>query len=223
MHLPFPPSNTVQNDHKSDPTILKLYIHRLPTESAESPHTRTSSVASPTTAPSDTPLPAVDDAAEWEDAGEERFDGSFTDREVLEILRDISLYITSRDLTPVKQWVSSAKSLITAHKATAITTRPSRIVDSWTVDDVCEWLGTVGFEDAVASFRDHDITGEVLLALGSSELKDMGIVSTGKRIKLLRLVGKIKDDHPASPSAARASTATKSATVAKSAEPALGC
>ncbi|TPX68041.1 hypothetical protein SpCBS45565_g03339 [Spizellomyces sp. 'palustris'] len=49
----------------------------------------------------------------------ERFDGNFTDREVLEILRDISLYITCRgtDKAPVRQWVSSEKNLITPGSA----------------------------------------------------------------------------------------------------------
>ncbi|KAJ3299660.1 hypothetical protein HK104_007879 [Borealophlyctis nickersoniae] len=154
---------------------------------------------------------SADSAAQ--DAKVDRFETTVTEREVLEILRDISLYITAVDLTPVNQWVSAKKSLITPAAASALPRAPQRysritrrdvhesrsgsggalesrpVEDwtSWTVDDVCNWLQLNGFDEVLGMFK-----GEVLLALNNDELKDMGVSSTGKRIKLLTLIEELK-------------------------------
>ncbi|KND00242.1 uncharacterized protein SPPG_04574 [Spizellomyces punctatus DAOM BR117] len=107
----------LRNDAKDDSSVLKVRVH-----------------LSTSTGSSDTGLEEVTGAmggmavsAPELDSGlaasagvdilprAERFEGNFTDREVLEILRDISLYISCRgtDKAPVRQWVSSEKNLIT--------------------------------------------------------------------------------------------------------------
>ena len=39
---------------------------------------------------------------------------------------------------------------------------------------------------------EHDITGDVLLELTHDTLKDMGMASTGRRIRLLNIIGELR-------------------------------
>ncbi|KAI9106014.1 hypothetical protein DFS34DRAFT_644818 [Phlyctochytrium arcticum] len=142
---------------------------------------------------------------------------AMTSREqvMFEMLRDISLYISTREKSPVRQWVSMEKNFIApgaspsaqiqdtdryarlrvggqSHRTEDVDLCASHDLQTWSVEDVCKWLISTGFEDIIAIFKDHDITGEVLLALGNDTLKEMGVNSTGKRIKLLKCIAELK-------------------------------
>ncbi|KAI9264257.1 hypothetical protein BDA99DRAFT_508836 [Phascolomyces articulosus] len=56
--------------------------------------------------------------------------------------------------------------------------------EEWTIQQVASWLDTVGFQDIVDSFKDQEITGDVLLELTQQSLKELGISTFGKRYKL---------------------------------------
>lgn len=43
---------------------------------------------------------------------------------------------------------------------------------------------------------EHDVTGDVLVELNNETLKDMGVISTGKRVTLLKLIGELKAKEP---------------------------
>ncbi|KAJ9066781.1 hypothetical protein DSO57_1006073 [Entomophthora muscae] len=141
-----------------------------------------------------------------------RFDSVYEEREMFEILRDISIYICSRDLTPpgVRSWVSSQKSLVTPDTALGIDSRPlySRVtkvnplskqvlgvptikVAQWTPDQVGCWLSRLGFSELIPVFKAHDINGEALLDLDHESLKELGIIATGTRIRLLKRISQV--------------------------------
>ncbi|KAG0238348.1 polar growth protein [Actinomortierella wolfii] len=148
-----------------------------------------------------------------------RIESDLTDAGMLEILRDIGLYIHAResamaDLPPgASSWVSTEKNLITPSSAenfqrlcyaSGIRRKlsPSSAesllngldghVHRWSVDTVAEWLTRSGFEENVAAFRANDISGDVLLELTHDTLKDMGMNSTGKRIRLLKMIAELR-------------------------------
>ncbi|KAF9350281.1 hypothetical protein BGX26_011506 [Mortierella sp. AD094] len=62
----------------------------------------------------------------------------------------------------------------------------------WSVETTGQWLTNNDFEDCVEIFKGHDITGDVLLDLTHDTLKDMGMVSTGRRIRLLKLIAELR-------------------------------
>ncbi|KAF9584546.1 hypothetical protein BGW38_006071, partial [Lunasporangiospora selenospora] len=62
----------------------------------------------------------------------------------------------------------------------------------WSVDITGQWLVKNGYEDSVQVFKEHDITGDVLLDLSHDTLKDMGMTSTGRRIRLLKLIAELR-------------------------------
>ncbi|KAG0365600.1 Adaptor for signal transduction [Gamsiella multidivaricata] len=153
------------------------------------------------------------------------FDGEYTDCDMLEILRDISLFICARgmdrhgehdamaDLPGASSWVSAEKNLITPTMAqnfqrlsyakavrakfpmsngTDLLKGLDGHVYKWSVETTGQWLINNGYEDAVQSFKDHDITGDVLLDLTHDTLKDMGMASTGRRIRLLKMIAELR-------------------------------
>ncbi|KAF9896722.1 Adaptor for signal transduction [Lobosporangium transversale] len=155
------------------------------------------------------------------------FDNQYTDCDMLEILRDISLFICARgmdrhgehenamaELPPgASSWVSAGKNLITpttaqnfqrlnharAVRAKFPLTNGAELlkgldghVHNWTVDTTGQWLKSNGYEDTVQIFKDHDITGDVLLELTHDTLKDMGVTSTGRRIRLLKMITELR-------------------------------
>ncbi|KAF9274169.1 hypothetical protein BGZ88_003216 [Linnemannia elongata] len=157
------------------------------------------------------------------------FDSEYADSDMLEILRDISLFICARgmdrhgsehaesalaDLPPgASSWVSAGKNLITptsaqnfqrlnyaraarakfpASNGTDLLNGLDTHVYNWTVETTAQWLTTNGYEDSVQSFKDNDITGDVLLDLTHDTLKDMGMSSTGRRIRLLKMIAELR-------------------------------
>ncbi|KAF9929539.1 Adaptor for signal transduction [Mortierella alpina] len=155
------------------------------------------------------------------------FDNEYTDCDMLEILRDISLFICARgmdrhgehenalaELPPgASSWVSAGKNLITPTSAqnfqrlnyarvvrakfpvsnsAALLNGLDGHVYNWTVETTGQWLLNNGYEDTVQCFKDNDITGDVLLDLTHDTLKDMGIHSTGRRIRLLKMIAELR-------------------------------
>ncbi|CAO3571584.1 unnamed protein product [Mortierella alpina] len=188
------------------------------------------------------------------------FDNEYTDCDMLEILRDISLFICARGMdrhgehgkntkrtslayscqkTPsptyaspadslrfhqienalaelppgASSWVSAGKNLITPTSAqnfqrlnyarvvrakfpvsnsAALLNGLDGHVYNWTVETTGQWLLNNGYEDTVQCFKDNDITGDVLLDLTHDTLKDMGMHSTGRRIRLLKMIAELR-------------------------------
>ncbi|KAK3828427.1 MAG: hypothetical protein J3Q66DRAFT_13111 [Benniella sp.] len=157
-------------------------------------------------------------------AGRPVFDSGYTDSDMLEVLRDISLFICARgmdrehdaasDLPPgASSWVSTGKNLITPTTAqnfqrlnygrtvrgkfpvasiTELLNGLDGHVYNWNVETTGQFLANNGYEDFVQNFKEHDITGDVLLELTHDTLKDMGMVSTGRRIRLLSIIGELR-------------------------------
>lgn len=48
---------------------------------------------------------------------------------------------------------------------------------------------------ALCLFPEHDILGDVLLALDSDMLKDMGITSAGQRLRLMRALDDLRSPN----------------------------
>ncbi|KAG0088792.1 Adaptor for signal transduction [Podila epicladia] len=161
--------------------------------------------------------------------GRPTFDNEYTDTDMLEILRDISLFICTRgmdrahgdnenpsaELPPgASSWVSAGKNLITpasaqnyqrlnyaravrakfpaANNTVALLNGLDERVHRWSVDTTGQWLNSNGFEDSIQSFKDNDITGDILLDLTHDTLKDMGMHSTGRRIRLLKMIAELR-------------------------------
>jgi class 3 adenylate cyclase len=57
---------------------------------------------------------------------------------------------------------------------------------------VGEWLKRLGLERYEETFRDNDISPEVLPKLTAADLKDLGITSIGHRRTLLDAIGLLK-------------------------------
>ncbi|CUA67872.1 ATP-dependent RNA helicase FAL1 [Meyerozyma guilliermondii ATCC 6260] [Rhizoctonia solani] len=64
----------------------------------------------------------------------------------------------------------------------------------WTVPQVIAWLQSRGFDTEIQrAFQDNDITGDVLIELDGSALRDeLGILGFGERMRLLKQIGELK-------------------------------
>ncbi|KAI9005923.1 hypothetical protein BC832DRAFT_592041 [Gaertneriomyces semiglobifer] len=62
----------------------------------------------------------------------------------------------------------------------------------WTVDDVIQWLKSVGFGAFERRFRENHITGDVLARADHDMLKELDIKSVGQRISLLKALYNLK-------------------------------
>ncbi|KAI8590538.1 hypothetical protein BDZ88DRAFT_106179 [Geranomyces variabilis] len=120
-----------------------------------------------------------------------------TKHEVIGMLRDISLYISNNDPGTVKQWVSAERNLITPESQPQLLRPPSATdvqVAKWSVARVCAWAKAVGFGEMEKGFAENDISGKVLLALDSATLKELGLQSAGRRIRLLAHIAELKEE-----------------------------
>ncbi|CAL1547715.1 unnamed protein product [Lymnaea stagnalis] len=60
-------------------------------------------------------------------------------------------------------------------------------MELWTLDDVCEWLNSLGLGEYDEAFRKNAIDGKELLALSVNDLEDtLGVAALGHRNKILR-------------------------------------
>ncbi|KAG2218743.1 hypothetical protein INT45_003061 [Circinella minor] len=66
--------------------------------------------------------------------------------------------------------------------------------EEWTIGQVASWLDIIGFKDIIDSFKDQEITGDVLLELTQQSLKELGIGTFGKRYKLHSAIQSLKEE-----------------------------
>ncbi|KAK6354439.1 hypothetical protein TWF730_008843 [Orbilia blumenaviensis] len=58
-------------------------------------------------------------------------------------------------------------------------------IENWSPMQVCNWMSDLGFEETlIEKFRQHDISGAILMQLKWEDLKELDIQSFGKRIEL---------------------------------------
>jgi hypothetical protein len=78
--------------------------------------------------------------------------------------------------------------------------RPLSLLD-YDEDDVTSFLSGLGLEQYGPQIREHQITGDILQALDSDSLKEIGITSVGQRLSILKAVyaQKIHDGIPIEP------------------------
>ncbi|KAF9979367.1 polar growth protein [Actinomortierella ambigua] len=131
-----------------------------------------------------------------------RIESDLTDAGMLEILRDIGLYIQAREknlITPSSAesfqrlcYASGVRRKLSPSSAESLLCGLDGHVHRWSVDTVADWLTRNKFEENVAAFKANDISGDVLLELTHDTLKDMGVGSTGKRIRLLKMIAELR-------------------------------
>ena len=63
---------------------------------------------------------------------------------------------------------------------------------TWQFDAVDAWLDSIGLPDLTTTFRENDISGDLLLELDNATLIDMGVKSAGKRMKLIRCISELR-------------------------------
>lgn len=71
-------------------------------------------------------------------------------------------------------------------------TLQSSDINSWSIDCVSEWLGSVGLDHLAQDFKAHRITGDVLLDLSLDDLVEIGVHALGDRKRLLRAVALLR-------------------------------
>ncbi|CEI91133.1 hypothetical protein RMCBS344292_05433 [Rhizopus microsporus] len=67
-------------------------------------------------------------------------------------------------------------------------------VEQWDVQQVADWLRSVGFESVSQNFIDQEITGDILLDLNIDALKELGINTFGKRYKIMQAITSLRDE-----------------------------
>jgi len=69
----------------------------------------------------------------------------------------------------------------------------SQQVPLWTCEDVCEWVGQIGFEKYRAAFKDSHVDGDLLLQLDEEMLRfDLGLENGILRRRFMRELGNLK-------------------------------
>jgi len=64
--------------------------------------------------------------------------------------------------------------------------------ESWSVDRVLEWLASMDLSHLMGVFREHRITGDVLLDLSSDDLAEVGVHALGDKKRLLRAIASLR-------------------------------
>merc|ERR1712224_1088140 len=83
-------------------------------------------------------------------------------------------------------------------EGSAVTLQASN-VNSWSIDRVSEWLGSVGLDHLAEDFKAHRITGDVLLELSLDDLAEIGVHALGDRKRLLRAVVQLRGPQACTP------------------------
>ncbi|KAF0377020.1 phospholipid binding protein [Gigaspora margarita] len=64
---------------------------------------------------------------------------------------------------------------------------------TWNVEQVCQWLKEKGFDSVIEHFIENDITGDILLGLDLDSLKELNIMSYGKRVHIMNAIKVLKE------------------------------
>ena len=81
--------------------------------------------------------------------------------------------------------------MATAHTASTFN-NGGKLVVKWDVNEVAQWLASIGFADVAPIFQKHCISGPTLPKLNDALLKEMGIEIVGRRLLLITEVIKIQ-------------------------------
>eukprot|EP01087_Luapelamoeba_hula_P011444 TRINITY_DN3109_c0_g1_i1.p1 TRINITY_DN3109_c0_g1~~TRINITY_DN3109_c0_g1_i1.p1 ORF type:complete len:314 (+),score=86.84 TRINITY_DN3109_c0_g1_i1:223-1164(+) len=84
----------------------------------------------------------------------------------------------------------------TPSKPAASPATPRAGAAGWNINRVCEWLTTIGLDEAKvsevqAAFRQNDIVGPALLSLSKEDMQEMGITSLGIKKTLAAAVAEL--------------------------------
>jgi len=75
----------------------------------------------------------------------------------------------------------------------------SQDVNSWSIDQVSGWLGSIGFGHLAEAFQAHRITGDVLQDLSLNDLAEIGVLALGDKKRLLRAVQQLRPPQMCQP------------------------
>ncbi|CAD0114622.1 unnamed protein product [Aureobasidium uvarum] len=83
----------------------------------------------------------------------------------------------------------------------SLNSSPTGLITQWTADQVADWVAALGLTQYADAFVDEAITGLALVEMQHHDFKEMGIMSVGHRLSLLRGVYdiKIKQNIPLDP------------------------
>lgn len=70
-----------------------------------------------------------------------------------------------------------------------------KTITSWSVLEVIQWLKHMNFSQYEKKFQENDISGDILIHLNHESLKEIGILSAGHRLTLLKAIYRIKIDQ----------------------------
>ena len=78
--------------------------------------------------------------------------------------------------------------------AAASASQPTGDPAEWTVDQVVDWARSKGWDEAsvVSKFKEHEISGDVLLEMDINILKEIEIVAFGKRFQVANAIKELK-------------------------------
>ncbi|KAJ6161245.1 Sterile alpha motif type 2 [Penicillium chermesinum] len=83
----------------------------------------------------------------------------------------------------------------------------------WSPQDVVQWMQSLGFEsDIVHKFLQNDISGEILLELQSEDLKELDILSFGKRRRIMSSIQSLRSGSSVSGSSVPSSSRNSGST-----------
>ncbi|KAI7851976.1 hypothetical protein BDC45DRAFT_486034 [Circinella umbellata] len=68
-------------------------------------------------------------------------------------------------------------------------------IDDWSIDQVADWLQSVGLDNVSNNFVEQEITGDILLSLTIDSLKELGIAAYGRRYKIMTAIEKLKSTN----------------------------
>jgi len=80
-------------------------------------------------------------------------------------------------------------------RATTTSHNQTKKPQEWSVEDVCDWLTSNNYEKIVPAVKENKITGEKLLELNLSKLREFGINSLSERIELLHEILTIREEY----------------------------
>ncbi|ODV89113.1 hypothetical protein CANCADRAFT_3750 [Tortispora caseinolytica NRRL Y-17796] len=61
----------------------------------------------------------------------------------------------------------------------------AKSLSQWSLDDVSVYLSSLGLDQYLPLFKEHDVTGDVLIRLNHSLLREIGVVVVGDRLDIL--------------------------------------
>ena len=68
-------------------------------------------------------------------------------------------------------------------------------INYWSIEDVADWIGYIGFSNYQETMFENNINGEVLGSLTKDDLRDMNIRAIGDRILILNAIETLKRSH----------------------------